>query len=150
MMEHDVDHAAVPSSVRPDRQRATHFKGMHVLESDEPLLATLEPKEQAVLRTSGSYEERARELNVPVGTLRSRLHRARAKLVGCVATGSRSRTDPLIERESVRCDLPDVCLPVTAAPVVTTTAKQQNEKNDYQNCGHHRCPLTKSPCCSFE
>jgi hypothetical protein len=81
MAEHNSNHATVPSSVYPGRQRATHFKGMHVLESDEPLLDTLEPKEQAVLRTSGSYEERARELNIPVGTLKSRLHRARAKLV---------------------------------------------------------------------
>jgi len=81
MTGHNFDHATVPSSVHPGRQRATQFKGMHVLESDEPLLASLEPKEQAVLRISGSYEERARELNVPVGTLRSRLHRARAKLV---------------------------------------------------------------------
>lgn len=51
-----------------------------VLETDEPLLATLKPKTQAVLRTEGPYVERARELNVPVGTLRSRLHRARARL----------------------------------------------------------------------
>ena len=81
MTKHNFDHATAPSSVHPDRQRAIQFKGMHVLESDEPLLDTLEPKEQAVLRTSGSYEERARELNIPVGTLKSRLHRARAKLV---------------------------------------------------------------------
>jgi hypothetical protein len=80
MTEHNVDHTTVPSSVHSGRQRATQFKGMHVLESDKPLLAALAPKEQAVLRTSGSYEDRARELNVPMGTLRSRLHRARAKL----------------------------------------------------------------------
>jgi len=81
MTERNFDQASAPASVRPSRQRATQFKGMLVLETDEPHLAALEPKEQAVLRTNGSYEERARELNVPVGTLRSRLHRARAKLV---------------------------------------------------------------------
>ena len=81
MTEHNFDHATVPSSARPGRQRASQFKGMHVLETDEPLLATLKPKEQAVLLTTGSYEEQARELGVPVGTVRSRLHRARAKLV---------------------------------------------------------------------
>jgi DNA-directed RNA polymerase specialized sigma24 family protein len=74
-------HATVPPSARPSRQRATQFKGLHVLESDEPLLATLKPREQAALRTTGSYDERARQLGVPVGTVRSRLHRARAKLV---------------------------------------------------------------------
>jgi len=81
MTEHRVDHATVPLSARPSRRRAQQFNGVHVLETDEALFATLWPKEQAVLRTSGSYKDRARELNVPVGTLRSRLHRARAKLV---------------------------------------------------------------------
>ena len=81
MTEHNFDHATVPASARPSRQRAPQFKGMHVLETDEPLLAILEPKEQTVLRTTGSYEDRARELGIPIGTVRSRLHRARAKLV---------------------------------------------------------------------
>jgi DNA-directed RNA polymerase specialized sigma24 family protein len=81
MTEHNFDQASAPASARRSRQRAPQFKGMLVLETDEPLLAALEPKAQAVLRTNGSYEERAKELNVPVGTLRSRLHRARAKLV---------------------------------------------------------------------
>jgi DNA-directed RNA polymerase specialized sigma24 family protein len=81
MTERNFDHPNVPDSGRPSRQRATQFKGMLVLETDEQLLAALGPEGQAVLRANGSYEERARELNVPVGTLRSRLHRARAKLM---------------------------------------------------------------------
>jgi DNA-directed RNA polymerase specialized sigma24 family protein len=81
MAENNFDQATAPSSARPSRQRAPQFKGTHLLESDEPLLAALKPEEQAVLLTDGSYEDRAKELNVPVGTLRSRLHRARAKLV---------------------------------------------------------------------
>ena len=81
MTEPNFDHATVPASPRPSRQRTSQFKGMHVLENDEPLLATLKPREQTVLRTTGSYEDRARELGIPVGTVRSRLHRARAKLV---------------------------------------------------------------------
>jgi DNA-directed RNA polymerase specialized sigma24 family protein len=52
---------------------------MLVLETDARLLAVLKPKEQAVSRTNGSYEDRARELKVPLGTLRSRLYRARAR-----------------------------------------------------------------------
>jgi hypothetical protein len=81
MTEHNFDQASALASARARRQRATQFKGIIVLGTDEPLLAALGPNEQAVLRANGSYEERARELNVPVGTLRSRLHRARAKLV---------------------------------------------------------------------
>jgi len=85
--EPNFDQATVPASARPSRQSASQFKGMYVLETDEPLLATLQPREQAVLRTTGSYEDRARKLGVPVGTVRSRLHRARARLVAL-----RSRT----------------------------------------------------------
>jgi hypothetical protein len=81
MTEHNIEHVNVLTSARPSRQRASQFKGMYLLETDEPFVATLWPNEQAVLRTTGSYKERARELNVPLGTLRSRLHRARAKLV---------------------------------------------------------------------
>jgi hypothetical protein len=91
MAEHRSDPATAPASARPGRQGASQFKGMYVLESDEPLLDTLEPKAQAVLRTTGSYNERAIVLNVPVGTLRSRLHRARAKLV---ALRSKRQPDP--------------------------------------------------------
>ena len=81
MTEPNFDHATAPAPGHPSPLHATQFKGMYVLETDEPLLATLKPREQAVLRTTGSYEDRARALGVPVGTLRSRLHRARAKLV---------------------------------------------------------------------
>jgi DNA-directed RNA polymerase specialized sigma24 family protein len=89
MTEHDIEQATAPESARRSRRRESQFQGMHVLETDEPLLATLWPNEQAVLRTNGSYGERAKELNVPVGTLKSRLHRARAKLVAL-----RGRTQP--------------------------------------------------------
>ena len=81
MTEPNFDQATIPASARPSRQRASQFKGMYVLETDGPLLAKLSPKKQAVLRTTGSYEDRARQLGVPVGTRRSRFHRARAKLV---------------------------------------------------------------------
>jgi len=81
MTEPNFGHASVQASARPGRQRASQFKGMHILEADGPLLATLKQRDQAVLRSTGSYEDRARQLGVPVGTLRSRLHRARAKLL---------------------------------------------------------------------
>jgi hypothetical protein len=82
MAENSI-YSAHPASAPTGHTRGTHrnFRGMHILESDEPLVATLEPLERAVLGTTGKYEQRAQTLGIPLGTLRSRLHRARAKLV---------------------------------------------------------------------
>ena len=65
----------------PKRLRSSPFRDMHLIDSDEPLLALLNPQEQEILRATGTYEEMAKILAVPSGTVRSRLHRARAKLV---------------------------------------------------------------------
>ena len=94
MTEHPIQNAIVRFPTQPSRQRAAQFRGIHLLDTDEPLLATLAPNDQAVLRTTGSYEERAQQLGVPVGTLRSRLHRARAKLVALRNEPSPSPSEP--------------------------------------------------------
>ncbi len=60
---------------------APRYKGLIVFERDQPLLEGLTPIYREVLRLRGSYEEMAAALRVPVGTLRSRLHRARSALV---------------------------------------------------------------------
>jgi len=66
----------------PNQKRvASPFRGFVVFESDEPLIAALQPDHQNILRLTGSYAEMAVQLQVPPGTLRSRLHRARAALV---------------------------------------------------------------------
>jgi DNA-directed RNA polymerase specialized sigma24 family protein len=76
----DTDRATI-APLQPTGQRPMQYRGLQPIDTDELLLATLEPNEQAVLRASGSYVDRAKALNLPIGTLRSRLHRARAKLV---------------------------------------------------------------------
>ena len=59
-------------------QKYLHFA---LQPGDEELVAKLPPFQQAALRSEGSYANNARELNVPIGTFRSRLHRARAAIV---------------------------------------------------------------------
>jgi hypothetical protein len=65
----------------PRKRVASPFRGFVIFESDEPLIALLQPGHQNVLRLAGSYAEMGEKLQVPPGTLRSRLHRARAALV---------------------------------------------------------------------
>jgi len=61
--------------------RPQPFGNFHLRDSDEELIAQLHPKHQAILRSNGGYAEIAETLNIPLGTVRSRLHRARAALV---------------------------------------------------------------------
>src|ERR1700744_4197544 len=63
-----------------DRKRVQKFQHFALTPEDEKLLEELPPYQQAILRSTGSYQERAEQLGVAVGTVRSRLHRARAAL----------------------------------------------------------------------
>ena len=80
-MTHPLEHSSESQAPVAGKPRRYELKGLCLLETDEPLLAMLSEADQAVLRTTGSYEERHKKLQVPMGTLRSRLHRARAKLL---------------------------------------------------------------------
>ena len=59
-------------------QKHLHFS---LQPEDEELIAQLPAPQQAALRSEGSYAERAQQMGVAIGTVRSRLHRARAALV---------------------------------------------------------------------
>ena len=80
---HDAEHSdSHARAMPPNRERvAAPLRGFIIFESDEPLIATLQPYHQNVLRWTGPYAEMAAQLQVPRGTLRSQLHRARAALV---------------------------------------------------------------------
>jgi len=58
-------------------QKYLHFA---LLPEDEALLVELSPEQQSILRTQGSYRKRAEALGIAIGTVRSRLHRAREAL----------------------------------------------------------------------
>lgn len=71
-----------PSFPKPARERRVQkFQHFALTPGDEALIAALPPEQQAALRAEGSYAERAERMGVAVGTVRSRLHRARSALV---------------------------------------------------------------------
>jgi DNA-directed RNA polymerase specialized sigma24 family protein len=69
------------SHQRTSAGRVARLKGIELKPSDDPLLEYLTPTQLEILRAHGSYDEIAATLNIPIGTVRSRLSRARAALV---------------------------------------------------------------------
>jgi hypothetical protein len=64
-----------------NRVRLQQFANFRLRESDDPLIAQMKPGYQAILRSNDGYTAMAQNFNIPIGTVRSRLHRARAALV---------------------------------------------------------------------
>ena len=65
-----------PNTVR----RKAKYLNFALFSGDSELLPALSEEQRAVLTVSGPYKERAEKLGLPIGTVRSRLHRARAAL----------------------------------------------------------------------
>ena len=55
-------------------------KTFRVMAEDTPLIEKLSRDHQAILKASGTYKEIATALHINVGTVRSRLNRARTAL----------------------------------------------------------------------
>jgi DNA-directed RNA polymerase specialized sigma24 family protein len=68
-----------PAPQSPAAKSRTFFR-FRLRAEDAELIRQLPPLYQAVLESEGAYGERAAALNVPIGTVRSRLHRARKAL----------------------------------------------------------------------
>jgi DNA-binding NarL/FixJ family response regulator len=67
------------TSLPSGRQRRQRF--FPLTEQDEPLLAQLSPRYVEILRQEGQMADIATRLALPIGTVKSRLHRARAALM---------------------------------------------------------------------
>lgn len=61
-------------------------------EQDEPLLSQLSPRYVEILRQDGQMADIATRLNLPIGTVKSRLHRARAALIALRRQSSSPQT----------------------------------------------------------
>ena len=81
----------------PTRKREPKFAKFVLEPGDEDLIAQLPAEQQAALRSEGSYVERAQQMGVAIGTVRSRLHRARAALTQLreKQRTAKSESDPL-------------------------------------------------------
>ncbi|HEY2837289.1 MAG TPA: sigma factor-like helix-turn-helix DNA-binding protein [Rhizomicrobium sp.] len=77
-----MDTRTNPSIPNPSREKRTaRYSRFELTPEDQDLIAQLPAEQQAALRSEGSYASRAEQMGVAIGTVRSRLHRARAALV---------------------------------------------------------------------
>lgn len=69
-------------AMHPSREKRTaRYSHFALTPEDQDLIAQLPAEQQAALNSEGSYATRAEQMGVAIGTVRSRLHRARAALV---------------------------------------------------------------------
>lgn len=90
-----MDTRPQPSHLPSPSKREQKFAKFDLKPGDEDLIAQLPAEQQAALRAQGSYAQRAEEMGIAVGTVRSRLHRARAALVRLRGPGGTRESDPL-------------------------------------------------------
>jgi hypothetical protein len=84
-------HFGTSISQRTSRnQKYLHFR---LLPGDEALIEQLSPGQRAILKSDGSYVKRAEDLGIAIGTVRSRLHRAREALSQLRALRDGANTD---------------------------------------------------------
>jgi DNA-binding NarL/FixJ family response regulator len=76
---------SVYSGIFPLIRRRGSNRYIPLAEDSKKFLAELAPRYQEVLRASGSMDDIAAQLNLPLGTVKSRLHRARKALTDLIA-----------------------------------------------------------------
>jgi len=68
---------------QPERlrtKRSQKYQGFALQPDDQELINQLSATQQEILLAKGDYSELSSQLGIPLGTVRSRLHRARAAL----------------------------------------------------------------------
>jgi DNA-directed RNA polymerase specialized sigma24 family protein len=76
----DIDNVRSLSDVPERKRRRQTFLQFKLRPSDGALLDLLPAKYRELLISDGSYKERSERLGIPIGTVRSRIHRARVAL----------------------------------------------------------------------
>jgi DNA-directed RNA polymerase specialized sigma24 family protein len=61
-------------------KRSQKYQGFALQAGDQELINQLSARQQEILLAKGDYSELSSQLGIPLGTVRSRLHRARAAL----------------------------------------------------------------------
>lgn len=84
-----------PSQASEKEKRPQKYMGLAPQPGDEDLLDQLSPQHREILQAEGHYAELAEKLGVAIGTVRSRLHRARAAL-------ARLRADRATQSEALK------------------------------------------------
>lgn len=69
----------LPAPPAPKR-RSQKYRHFRLQPEDAALLELLPARQRELLKSEGSYQETAKRLGIPVGTVRSGLHRARAEI----------------------------------------------------------------------
>ena len=77
-VEQNKSHVVEPVAENVPRKRNRKRNDYVLSQDDDILLAQLPPSYAEILRQSGSMKEIANRLAIPVGTVKSRTHRARA------------------------------------------------------------------------
>lgn len=76
----DVNNQVAPPAERAKEKRQQKYQNFKLRDGDEALLEFLPRRQRELLTAEGSYQDIAGRFGIPIGTVRSGLHRARVAL----------------------------------------------------------------------
>jgi DNA-directed RNA polymerase specialized sigma24 family protein len=82
------------------KKRPQKYMGFALQPSDEELLEQLSLQQREILTSKGTYNDLAATFGVAVGTIRSRLHRARASLAALRVLREKSAQQDMLPDDS--------------------------------------------------